>query len=285
MRPQAVGRLLIGFGAILGVSLIAFGLWRVLNPSEPRPAAVAPKHQLIVAARPVARGSVLSLADLKVTQTEAQPPSDALPDTGAANGQLASTDIPQGATVTRAMLTPAQTAPLALQVPQGLRAVSLDADVEAGVARRLAAGDRVDVQAVLSDRVFGGMGSGPDAGRAATLMTNVLVLAVGEGGAADQGVGARAVTLALAPEQVPDFMLARSLGKVFLALRRPGDPDAGAPIATLARLTGPAPSIQPASGLTPVATRAPARTRAAPAPVEVVLDGRSTLQLPTEGAR
>ncbi|MDG2520725.1 Flp pilus assembly protein CpaB [Caulobacter segnis] len=283
MRPQAVGRLLIGFGAVLGVTLIAFGLWRVLNPSESPVQTAAPKHQLVVAAKPIARGSVLSPADLRVSDADTAPPADALPSPSAAGGQLASMDIPQGATVTRAMLTPIQTAPLALQVPQGLRAISLDADVEAGVARRIAPGDRVDVQAVLADRVFGGMGSGPDAGRAVTLMTNVLILAVGEAGAADQGVGARAVTLALSPEQVPDFMLARSLGKVFLALRRPGDQDMVTPVSTLASLTGVSAPRAPAA--TPVAVRAPARPRPAAMPVEVVLDGRSMLQMPSEGAR
>lgn len=283
MRPQAVGRLMIGFGAVLGVSLITFGLWRVLNPSEPRPTAVAPRHQLIVAARPVTRGSVLSPADLKVTQTETTPPSDALPDAGAANGQLASMDIPQGATVTRAMLTPTQTAPLALQVPSGLRAVSLDADVEAGVARHLSVGDKVDIQTVLENRVFGGMGGGPDSGRAVTLMTNILVLAVGEAGAADQGGGRRAITLALTPEQVPDFMLARSLGRVFLALRRPGDDAFPAPVATLASITRGPVASRPAV-ITPVAPRPAPRPRPVAMPVEVVLDGRPTLQLP-EGAR
>ncbi len=281
MRPQAVGRLMIGFGAALGVSLIAFGLWRVLNPSEPRPTAVAPKHQLIVAARPVTRGSVLSPADLKVAQTEAAPPSDALPDADAANGQLASMDIPQGATVTRAMLIPAQTAPLALQVPAGLRAVSLDADVEAGVARHLSVGDKVDIQTVLENRVFGGMGGGPDSGRAVTLMTNILVLAVGEAGAADQGGGRRAITLALTPEQVPDFMLARSLGRVFLALRRPGDDALPAPVATLASITR-GPAVSRPAVITPVASRPAPRTRPVAMPVEVVLDGRPTLQLPED---
>ncbi|WP_369058282.1 Flp pilus assembly protein CpaB [Caulobacter sp. 73W] len=284
MRPQAVGQLMIGFGAILGLTLIAFGLWRVLNPREPRPVAAVPKHQLIVTTRAIARGSVLAPADLKITETSAQPPADALPDATAAAGQLTSIDIPQGVTVTRAMLTPAQTAPLAMQVPEGLRAVSLDADVEAGVARYLAAGDKVDVQTVLENRVFGGMGSGPDSGRAATLMTNVLVLAVGEAGGADQGGGRRAVTLALTPEQVPDFMLARSLGRVFLALRRPGEEAAPTPASTLSSLTGAYAAPRPAVVM-PVVSRAAPRPRPAAMPVEVVLDGRSILQLPAEGAR
>src|SRR3546814_6202632 len=66
------------------------------------------------------------------------------------------------------------------------------------------------------------------AGEARSLLESILVLAVGTQMTAKEGEGesatpARTVTLALRPDQLSAFTLARSLGAIYLALRNPAD--------------------------------------------------------------
>lgn len=125
----------------------------------------------------------------------------------------------------------AQASTLALRVPAGYRAISLQTTEEIAVAGMVRPGDAVDVQLVLRGDTLarpGDLRASGDQSEARTLLANIPVLAVGtimesgSGNTAD-AQSARTVTLALKPSQVTEFTLARSLGSLYLALRNPGD--------------------------------------------------------------
>jgi pilus assembly protein CpaB len=81
--------------------------------------------------------------------------------------------------------------------------------------------------------VFGPGGDGPDRSESRTLLQNIKVLTVGPtletghdraaGAAAKPAVESRALTLAMLPDQIGPFTLARKLGRFFLVLRNPND--------------------------------------------------------------
>lgn len=177
---------------------------------------------------------------------------------------------------------------LAMRVPVGKRAVSIDTNSEIAVAGLLRPGNTVDVQVVYpgADAIIGARLEGRS--RTETVLQAVQVLAVGEtvlgvdeqggltGGAASP---ARTVTLALTPEEVAAFSLAKSTGTILLSLRNPGD-DSYAPaftaVSQYAARSDPGIDASPA----PISMRRPARTavprpKAEPAAkVELVIAGR-----------
>src|SRR3546814_1148792 len=119
---------------------------------------------------------------------------------------------------------------LAPRVPAGYRAISLQTTDEIAVGGLVKPGDKVDVQLVLRGETLATPGLSPAtaSGEARSLLESILVLAVGTQMTAKEGEGesatpARTVTLALRPDQLSAFTLARSLGAIYLALRNPAD--------------------------------------------------------------
>jgi len=197
-------------------------------------------------------------------------------------GKVATRQIPAGAMIERSMYD-AHTK-LAIRVPVGMRAVSIDTTAEIAVAGLIRPGDRVDVQTVYpgQDAINGIHGTLNGAGRsqAKTLLQMVPVLAVGElvlgstttkptNPSSDNALtsAARTVTLALTPPQVLTLSLAKHVGALSLALRNPDDNDLGAQVA----------DDMPAKKPVHYAARAPRRhIHTAPASnVQIVIAGRS----------
>jgi len=197
-------------------------------------------------------------------------------------GKVATRQIPAGAMIERSMYD-AHTK-LAIRVPVGMRAVSIDTTAEIAVAGLIRPGDRVDVQTVYpgQDAINGMHATLGEAGRsqAKTLLQMVPVLAVGElvlgstttkptNAVADNALtsAARTVTLALTPPQVLTLSLAKHVGALSLALRNPDDTDVGAQVA----------DDTPVKKPVHYAARAPRRhTHTAPASnVQIVIAGRS----------
>lgn len=200
-------------------------------------------------------------------------------------GKVATRQVPAGAMIDRSAVDTATK--LAIRVPVGMRAMSIDTTAEIAVAGLVRPGDRVDVQVVYpgADAISGARGEGSS--RTRTLLQMVPVLAVGEtvvgsapvatseeGKYAAPPPPARTVTLALHPDQVPVLSLAKTTGALTLSLRNPAD---GAAVAVNAAASDPPPA--PAAPKVVAAMPAPAAAAAArPAParhsIELVVGKR-----------
>jgi Flp pilus assembly protein CpaB len=111
-------------------------------------------------------------------------------------------------------------------LPAGQRAFSLRVGEDDIVGGFLQSGDQVDVLATIPGAVFPQEDAAkhPDRSSTVLLLQNIHVLAVGNSlTAGPVQADARTVSLALAPEQLVRLSLAVRLGKVSLAVRRPGD--------------------------------------------------------------
>lgn len=208
-------------------------------------------------------------------------------------GKVATQTIPAGALIQRTMIDTATK--LAIRVPVGMRAMSIDTTAEIAVAGLVRPGDHVDVQVIYpgEDAVNGQRGSGRS--RAETLLQMVPVLAVGDIVLGDKPVAtndqgsaqgpaaspARTVTVALTPEQVSTLSLAKSVGALYLSLRNPTDQALTAIIARGPPPLSRAAMISAAVALPPALPSGPPRTArpAGPAPrrhaIQLVVDGRS----------
>jgi pilus assembly protein CpaB len=253
--------------------------------ATPRPIAT-----LALAARAIATGETIT-ADL-VRNGTGEPGLNPLTAAPAeAVGKVAIRPIAAGTPILRSAIGTEDK--LAIRVPVGMRAMSIDTTAEIAVAGLVRPGDRVDVQVVYpgADAINGARGEGRS--RATTLLQMVQVLAVGEtvvgapaadngattGGIAPPPPQARTVTLALTPAQVSTLSLAKNVGALFLSLRNPTDIDVAAAAPAAA---DPAP-VRAAAG----PTRRPARRAAAPAApqaIELVVGDRRELIYSGSGA-
>ncbi|MBY2930586.1 Flp pilus assembly protein CpaB [Sphingomonadales bacterium 56] len=242
---------------------------------------------LAAAARPIRTGETITAAMIRNAMADpARHPAAATP--AELIGKVATRAIAAGALIPRDAIGGEEK--LAIRVPVGMRAISIDTTAEIAVAGLVRPGDRVDVQVVYpgADAISGARGAGRS--RAQTLLQMVQVLAVGDAvlgtppvsGAKDAlsaaPVPARTVTLALNPEQVSTLSLAKSTGALTLSLRNPVDSEQVAVAPASSRGPDPTPvaATLPAQALT-----APMQARPAPAPrqpIELVIgDRRETI--------
>nr|WP_047167899.1 Flp pilus assembly protein CpaB [Sphingomonas sp. Y57] len=227
-------------GLLFALLFVILGFRELRRPSPIRPLPVAaivdsgPPAAFAIAARRIETGETLS-PDLvrngpapKALQASTASPAEVV-------GKVATQPIAAGAAIPRAAI--AAEDKLALRVPVGMRAISIDTTSEIAVAGLVRPGDRVDVQVVYpgSDTIAGMRGSGSS--QAATLLQMVEVLAVGQvvigSGPANeeksasvlesQPAQARNVTLALTPADVSTLSLAKARGAIYLSLRNPAD--------------------------------------------------------------
>lgn len=294
---------MIAVGVAVGLGLIAYGANRLSAPKPKAAPAPASEMNVVVAAQPIPAGRILEPGDLALTPASGQLPPGALTSSAAAIGRIAAVDIPARRPVTAASLAAdASGLGLAVMVPVGYRAISIQTTDEIAVSNLLRPGDVVDVQLVLGDAVLakGAAGMASDRSEASTLLQGVKVVSVGEAlgpppppPSADGSLGApprpqagqgRTLTLAMRPEQIARFTLARSLGSFYLALRNPGDKDE-APRA-LARLPDIRPDGSSVAAPRAVAASAPATARprvrraASSQAVELVVAGQSQVIYP-----
>ena len=294
MKLGSRARITIAGGLTAATVFVALGIWqlrqdaaRVEAQAVARPNPVAQAIVLVSASRPIEVGETIT-ADM-VRSAPGDPvrfPSIATP--GEAIGKVATRALAAGALIPRDAID--LTTKLAIRVPLGMRAMSIETTAEIAVSGLLRPGDHVDVQVVYpgADALSGARGNGRS--RADILLQNVLVLAVGEsivgGRAPREGdalsapeAPARTVTLALSPDQVATLSLAKSTGALLLSLRNPKD---AVQVATQgAASTGPLPvsSAPVVVSSLPVARaqpQSPARSRASvrSQPIEVIVGDR-----------
>jgi pilus assembly protein CpaB len=246
--------------------------------------APTPSALLVLAARPIRIGETITAAMIR--NASGDPARFPLAATAAeVVGRVATRDIPAKALIPRDAV--GMESKLAIRVPMGMRAVSIDTTAEIAVAGLVRPGDRVDVQVVYpgADALSGARGTGRS--RAQALLQMVQVLAVGEVvvGTPQEGAAppppARTVTLALTPDQVSTLSLAKSTGGLTLSLRNPADSAQVAVAVAASPLPEP---VQPAA--MPVAVAVPRvaapviapKPRPAPHAIELVVgDRRETI--------
>lgn len=242
MRLGSKAKLTIGIGLVAAVTFGFLGVRELRRSAELKAEPVA-----IVAGKPTqVSGIVLATTTrtIKIGETitadmirntafdPARFPTAATP--AEVIGRVATREIAVNTLIPRGALQ--QESKLAIRVPVGMRAISIDTTAEIAVAGMVRPGDKVDVQVVYpgEDAINGARGNGRS--RARTLLQLVSVLAVGDlvlGTVPKEGVGdavsqappvqARTVTLALSPQQVSELSLAKSTGALFLSLRNPED--------------------------------------------------------------
>ncbi|MDB5701067.1 MAG: pilus assembly protein CpaB [Sphingomonadales bacterium] len=279
-------------GLSVSCLFLVLGIRELRNPARATatlPAAirpVAPPTVIALAAstRAIAVGETIT-ADLVLTRV-GNPAMNATAATPAeVVGKVATQPIAAGALIQRTMID--NGTKLAIRVPVGMRAMSIDTTAEIAVAGLIRPGDRVDVQVIYpgEDAVNGQRGVGRS--RAETLLQMVPVLAIGELVLGDKPVAnndqasvqgpaaspARTVTVLLTPEQVSTLSLAKSVGTLYLSLRNPTDQ-----ALEVVTAKGPPPLARPA--MAPIVAglpSAPVATRPAPGrhAIQLVVDGRS----------
>lgn len=247
--------------------------------------APVPTALLVQAARPIRIGETITAA--MVRNAVGDPARFPLAASAAeVVGKVATRDIAAKALIPRDAV--GMESKLAIRVPMGMRAVSIDTTAEIAVAGLVRPGDRVDVQVVYpgADALSGARGTGRS--RAQALLQMVQVLAVGDivvGTPPQEGAAppppARTVTLALTPDQVSTLSLAKSTGGLTLSLRNPADSAQVAVAVAASSLPEPvqtvvAPMVMPRAAA-PVAIAAP-KPRPAPHAIELVVgDRRETI--------
>lgn len=256
MRLGSKAKITIGIGltaaaafAFLGVRDLARSDAKLEEqPAQASPKPVQPAAIVLAATTRLIRTGETITADM-VRNAAADParhPTVAIPQE--VIGKVATRDIPANTLIPRWMLGGESN--LAIRVPVGMRAISIDTTAEIAVAGLVRPGDRVDVQVVYpgEDAIGGARGNGSS--RARTLLQLVPILAVGDlvvgtptmqaAPATVDGTSgvtpaqasqqqpmqmARTVTLALTPPQVAELSLAKNVGSLTLSLRNPEDRD------------------------------------------------------------
>jgi pilus assembly protein CpaB len=235
----------------IGLGLVVYGVLMVPHKAEP---TVRP---IVTAAMNIpARAHITAPMGTTTTRPIDQVQSDALGDPAAAVGQVASIDIPEGGVLVSSALAKPTPVPVGVQVPTGMRAVSIPIDPVKGVAGLLHPGDKVDVVSIPP------RGTGDP--QAYTFMRDIVVLAVGAdivnpqsqavanappGAPTPPPAPAATVTLSVTPEQA-DILAAADLNTTIrLALRPPHERAQSQPIQPVQypQIAKPAPSSAPVS--------------------------------------
>ncbi|OWJ56525.1 Flp pilus assembly protein CpaB [Inquilinus limosus] len=298
MNTNALTRAYLVLGGLGAVSLIGYGVYRSYAPvvTASAPATVAqpaPANTkmfgIMTAARFIARGQVITREDVSTTMVAGTMPQGGRTAIGDVVGKVATADIlPQQLLLDSTMSADPAKAGLAALVPAGYRAISILTNDEIAVSQFVRPGDKVDIQLVLPDTVFAkqGVAERPetDISEARTVLQDVLVLTVGATlgdptlaqAAAEQAAStsgrrndpSRTISLAMTPEQIAKFALARSLGTFYLSLRGPDDLQLiGDNTANLSDIRGPTPP--PAAPATPQKR-----------PIELIVGDRTQLIYP-----
>jgi pilus assembly protein CpaB len=207
------------------------------TPMPPLPVAIADSSQpaiFAIAARRIETGETLT-PDLIRSGPVPRALQGATASPGEVVGKVATMPIAAGTAIPRTAIGAEDK--LALRVPVGMRAISIDTTSEIAVAGLIRPGDRVDIQVVYPGSDAIASSRGPGSSQAATLLQMVEVLAVGQvvigstpanddksGTAFEaQSAQARNVTLALTPADVSTLSLAKARGAIYLSLRNPAD--------------------------------------------------------------
>jgi Flp pilus assembly protein CpaB len=214
-------KLLPLLGIAFVVAVIATGIFYGLIVGRLRNATSGgPQRPLVVAARSLEPGTVLTKADLKVsTWSGPEAPKDTVATPGQVEGWTVLQAIGENEPLIRTRLATSQSgAGAALAIPSGMRAVSIQTPDSPGVLRLLRPGNKVDVQVIRSR-------GGPRSGEAdiRTILQDVEVLAVPDPKDARQGNAAAVLTLLAKPSEAELLSLADASARVRVVLRNPLD--------------------------------------------------------------
>ena len=185
MRLGSRAKLTIGVGVLAAAGFVVLGLRDLNSPAQSasgqaerlNPPPAAPQALLAAATRAIRTGETITADMVRGAALDpARFPMAAAPVE--AIGKVATRDIAAGVLIPRTALD--HEAKLAIRVPLGMRAISIDTTAEIAVAGLLRPGDRVDVQVVYpgADAISGARGVGRS--QAQTLLQMVHVLAVGD---------------------------------------------------------------------------------------------------------
>lgn len=160
----------VGFAcvfAFLGVRELAGSSSDISAEAQAAPAPVV-QQQVVLAAttRPIRTGETIT-ADMFRSAVASPAKHPGVATTAEVLGKVASRDIAANTLISRGALTPETR--LAIRVPVGMRAISIETTDEIAVAGLIRPGDRVDVQVVYpgEDALSGARGDGRS--RASTL--------------------------------------------------------------------------------------------------------------------
>ena len=249
--------LLLAVAALLMV--LAFGIGRRATPTTEVSTATLPanlpKRMMVVASKELPAGQPIRAADLSITEM-ALPPANGYTAISEVDGRTPAGNIAAGAMITSEQLLQG----IAIGIKPGERAVAVPVDELAGVSNRVTPGDYVDVFMSLQDP--SSAGSGQTNTQARLLLSRLQVLGYGNAdvgqvsrhtdeqsdqiGASPPEPGSRAETiasrdshgnrsgnadaaqarsaiLAVPVQDAGRLLLAAHSGKLFLALRNPGD--------------------------------------------------------------
>jgi pilus assembly protein CpaB len=175
----------------------------------------APRQPIVIAARAVDRGAIVTPADLKLSSWGgAEPPKGTYSAIAQVAGKTVYIPLQENEPVTEARLV-SQNGSAGLGIRSGMRAISVHASDSTGVLGLLRPGHRVDVQ-VVADRRAGRL-------KLRTLLENVEVLATPAAEPNGSRAAAPAVTLLATPEDADRLGLADAGARIRLLLRNPLD--------------------------------------------------------------
>ncbi|WP_449466365.1 Flp pilus assembly protein CpaB [Stenotrophomonas humi] len=242
------------------LAILAFGIGRRTTSSpeltlKAEPAGL-PKRVVVVTTKALPAGQPITAADLSTTELQVAP-NEGFPSVAEVVGRVPNSDIAAGAMVARSQLLQG----IAAGIKPGERAMAIPVDELAGVSNRIAPGDFVDVfMSLQAPSEAGAQRNNP---QARLLLSRLRVLGygaedVGRQQAAAQAEGttaasqpapgsraetiasrsnssgtsggnngnntpARSAILAVPVQDAGRLLLAAHSGKLFLALRNPGD--------------------------------------------------------------
>ena len=204
------------------VAIICTGVFYGLFAGKLRTSAsAAPAPVLVVATRPLTRGTVLQAGDVHEAPWTTAVPAGSFTKAAELTGWMIVDPVKAGEPVTQARVASLKSgAGLAAVVPNGMRAVSVRTADSPGVTGILRPGYRVDVQYV---------GTRPNGGsnepELRTVLQDVEVLAINPQQEMPNRAGLVVVTLLAKPEEADLLSLADANLRLRLVLRNPGDHD------------------------------------------------------------
>ena len=221
--------------------------------------AARPKARILVAARELPVGTMLSSSDVKLAAWQGDIPPLAVTRVEDIAGRGVTANIYTGEPVLETRLaTKGAGAGLAATSPPGMRAVAVRVNDFVGVAGFVVPGTRVDVliSGLPPNNVRSSLGT-----QTRTILQNIEVLSAGQNiqkDAEGKPVTVPVVNLLVTPEQAETLSLASNETKIQLVLRNPLDTkQAKAPGTAIAYLFGGQPSPKAASGPRRVAKPSP----------------------------
>ncbi|ODS92267.1 MAG: Flp pilus assembly protein CpaB [Erythrobacter sp. SCN 62-14] len=231
MGLSAKSKLLIFGGAGLAILFLVLGVIQMFRTPEPAVAAATPAAAPAVAivakaGRAIKVGETIT-GDMIVNLPFNPSLHQVVATPQEIIGKVAIRDIAANTAIAREWVDIDSN--LAMRVPIGKRAVSIETNSEIAVAGLIRPGNVVDVQVVYPgmDALTSARAQGRS--RSETVLQSIQVLAVGElvlgetGGSDGVAPPARTVTLALTPDEVGMLALAKNTGLILLSLRNPLD--------------------------------------------------------------